>query len=207
MSEMPLQIFDFCRDFDTSVVSRFISAYERGETPNPCVDCNRFMKFDKLISAADLLGADAVVSGHYVRGGKLGDLSEKIKQKGSVAVCEAIGVGAPTLHDIVSELEKPGRDVRDALPPPQLRERVMTMEELTPGMLLTGTVRNVIDFGAFVDIGVHQDGLVHLSQICDKFIKHPSEVLSVGDLVNVKILSVDTKKNRISLTMKEIEQK
>ena len=104
--------------------------------------------------------------------------------------------------DIIGELEKPGRDVRDSLPAPILRDDILDLEDLKPEMVLTGTVRNVIDFGAFVDIGVHQDGLVHISQICDKYIKHPSEMLSVGDIVKVKVLSVDVKKKRISLTMK-----
>ena len=104
--------------------------------------------------------------------------------------------------DIVKELSKPGRDPRDELPAPMLRSDILDIKDLKEGMELKGTVRNVIDFGAFVDIGVHQDGLVHISQICDKYIKHPSEVLKVGDVVNVKVLSVDPEKNRISLTMK-----
>ena len=120
------------------------------------------------------------------------------------ALSAELGVGVPTLQDIVKELSKPGRDMRDELPPPLLRTDVLDMKDLKEGMVLKGTVRNVIDFGAFVDIGVHQDGLVHISQICDKYIKHPSEVLSVGDVVNVKILSVDLNKKRISLTMKGI---
>ena len=108
----------------------------------------------------------------------------------------------PTLQDIIKELLQPGRDPRDELPPPMLRTDVLDMKDLKQGMELQGTVRNVIDFGAFVDIGVHQDGLVHLSQICDKYIKHPSEVLKVGDVVTVKVVSVDLEKKRISLTMK-----
>ena len=115
---------------------------------------------------------------------------------------QATGAGRPTLEDIMAELLKPGRDMRDSLPKPLLRSDVMGMEDLKPGMELTGTVRNVIDFGAFVDIGVHQDGLVHISQICNKFIKHPREVLKVGDVVQVKVLDVDVKKKRISLTCK-----
>ena len=115
---------------------------------------------------------------------------------------QATGAGRPTLEDIMAELLKPGRDMRDSLPKPLLRSDVMGMEDLKPGMELTGAVRNVIDFGAFVDIGVHQDGLVHISQICDKFIKHPREVLKVGDVVQVKVLDVDVKKKRISLTCK-----
>ena len=112
------------------------------------------------------------------------------------------GVGVPTLLDVAAELQKPGRDPRDELPKPILRTDVLSIADLKPGMELTGTVRNVIDFGAFVDIGVHQDGLVHISQICSKFIKHPSEVLSVGDVVTVWVLEVDEQKKRISLTMK-----
>ena len=106
------------------------------------------------------------------------------------------------MQDIISELEKPGRDVRDSLPMPQLRERVLDIADLKEGMRLTGTVRNVIDFGAFVDIGVHQDGLVHVSEMADRYIKHPSEVLSVGDVVSVRVKSVDLRKKRIALTMK-----
>lgn len=120
------------------------------------------------------------------------------------ALAKELGVGVPTLQDIVKELSKPGRDMRDELPAPMLRTDVLDMKDLKEGMVLKGTVRNVIDFGAFVDIGVHQDGLVHISQICDKYIKHPSEVLKVGDIVNVKILSVDLNKKRISLTMKGV---
>ncbi len=137
-----------------------------------------------------------------VRAGNLKNLREEIKKKGIRNVCDSIGVGEPTLIDIIGELEKPGRDVRDTLPPPVLRDDVLDLEDLKPDMVLTGTVRNVIDFGAFVDIGVHQDGLVHISQICNKYIKHPSEVLSVGDIVKVKVLNVDVKKKRIGLTMK-----
>ena len=137
-----------------------------------------------------------------VRQGQLRELRVKVNKKGIKTIAEALGIGEPTLVDIISELEKPGRDVRDSLPPPILRDDILDLEDLKPDMVLTGTVRNVIDFGAFVDIGVHQDGLVHISQICDKYIKHPSEVLSVGDIVKVKVLSVDVKKKRISLSMK-----
>ena len=140
-----------------------------------------------------------------VKAGRLGSLAEKVKQKGGAKVCEELGIGAPTLHDIVSELEKPGRDVRESLPPPVLRDDVLGMEDLKPEMVLIGTVRNVIDFGAFVDIGVHQDGLVHISEISDKYIKHPSEALSVGDVVKVRVLAVDVKKKRISLSMKNVK--
>ena len=126
-----------------------------------------------------------------------------IKQKGEDKLAEKLGVGVPTLRDIVNELQKPGRDPRDELPQPILRSDVLKIEDIKPGMELSGTVRNVIDFGAFVDIGVHEDGLVHISQISNKYIKHPSEVLSVGDIVKVKVLDIDLKKKRISLSIKE----
>ncbi|MBQ9805150.1 MAG: RNA-binding transcriptional accessory protein [Clostridia bacterium] len=134
--------------------------------------------------------------------GNLRDLGAKVQKAGSRAVSEKLGVGEPTLKDIVSELEKPGRDIRDTLPPPVLRDDILSMEDLKPDMELTGTVRNVIDFGAFVDIGVHQDGLVHISQLCDRFVKHPSEVVKVGDIVKVRVISVDIPKKRIALTMR-----
>ena len=138
-----------------------------------------------------------------VKAGTLSDLPGRVKAYGEEQAAEAIGVGVPTLRDIVSELLKPGRDVRDELPKPILRTDVLEMKDLKPGMVLTGTVRNVIDFGVFVDIGVHQDGLVHISQVSDKFIRHPSEVVSVGDVVKVAVLEVDEKKKRISLSMKQ----
>ena len=131
------------------------------------------------------------------------DLSDKVRELGAESVAEKIGVGVPTMTDIIKELKQPGRDPRDELPPPMLRTDVMDMNDLKTGMELQGTVRNVIDFGAFVDIGVHQDGLVHISQITDKYIKHPSEVLKVGQIVTVWVLAVDTAKKRISLTMKK----
>ena len=137
-----------------------------------------------------------------VKESRISDLPERIKSYGEGKAAAEIGVGVPTLRDIVSELLKPGRDVRDELPKPILRTDVLEMKDLKPGMVLTGTVRNVIDFGVFVDIGVHQDGLVHISQVADKFIKHPSEVVSVGDVVKVVVLEVDEKKKRISLSMK-----
>ena len=135
--------------------------------------------------------------------GKLGDIEDKIKEYGTSNVCEVCGVGAPTLHDIVKELQKPGRDIRDSFQPVILRDDVMGIEDLKPDMILEGTVRNVIDFGAFVDIGVHQDGLIHISELSDRFVKHPSDVVSVGDRVEVRVLSVDIKKKRISLSMKK----
>ena len=134
--------------------------------------------------------------------GKLMELRKQIKDHGAKKLCEELGIGEPTMYDILDELEKPGRDIRDALAAPLLRDDVLAIEDLKPDMVLTGTVRNVIDFGAFVDIGVHQDGLVHVSQISNKFIKHPSEALAVGDIVKVKVLSVDIAKKRIGLTMK-----
>ncbi len=138
-----------------------------------------------------------------VRAGRLGELAEKLKVYGAERAAKECGVGVPTLRDVAAELMKPGRDPRDELPPPLLRTDVLEIKDLKPGMELKGTVRNVIDFGAFVDIGVHQDGLVHISQISDKFIRHPSEALSVGQVVTVWVLDVDLKKNRISLTMKK----
>ena len=137
-----------------------------------------------------------------VKAGTLQDLMDKVKAYGVEQAAQACGVGVPTLLDVASELMKPGRDPRDELPAPVLRTDVLEIKDLKPGMELKGTVRNVIDFGAFVDIGVHQDGLVHISQICDRFIKHPSQVLSVGDVVTVWVKEVDEKKKRISLTMK-----
>lgn len=139
-----------------------------------------------------------------VRKGEL-NLENLIALKGEQKVADEIGVGVPTLHDIAKELAKPGRDIRESMPKPVLRSDVLSMEDLKEGMVFSGKVRNVVDFGAFVDIGVHQDGLVHISQICDAYIKHPSEVLKVGQTVDVKILSVDQQRKRISLTMKGIE--
>ena len=138
-----------------------------------------------------------------VKAGAISDLPVRVKAYGEEKAAEAVGVGVPTLRDIVSELMKPGRDVRDELPKPILRTDVLEMKDLKPGMVLSGTVRNVIDFGVFVDIGVHQDGLVHISQVSDRFIRHPSEAVSVGDVVKVVVLDVDEKKKRISLSMKQ----
>ncbi|MBQ3869505.1 MAG: RNA-binding transcriptional accessory protein [Clostridia bacterium] len=134
--------------------------------------------------------------------GLASDLPELVKEAGTDKICAELGIGKPTLADIVKELMKPGRDLRDDFAAPVLRDDILDMNDLKEGMELTGVVRNVIDFGAFVDIGVHQDGLVHISQISNKYIKHPSEVLSVGDVVKVKVLSVDPVKKRIALTMK-----
>ena len=141
-----------------------------------------------------------------VRRGAVVQLMQKVQAMGEAQVAEKLSVGVPTLRDVVKELVKPGRDLRDDLPAPILRTDVLDMKDLKPGMTLTGTVRNVIDFGVFVDIGVHQDGLVHISQVCNKFIKHPSEVVSVGDIVKVVVLDVDEKKKRISLSMKQVKE-
>jgi len=135
--------------------------------------------------------------------GKTADIETKVKDLGYEEISKYIGVGVPTLRDIVSELKKPGRDLRDELPPPLLRSGdIMEIKDLKPGMELVGTVRNVIDFGAFVDIGVHEDGLVHISQICNRYIKHPLEAVKVGEVVKVKVLDVDINRKRIALTMK-----
>ena len=141
-----------------------------------------------------------------VAAGRAASAAESLTPTGVAKIAAELGVGEPTLADIVKELAKPGRDPRDELPPPLLRTDVLAMEDLKEGMTLKGTVRNVIDFGAFVDIGVHQDGLVHVSQMSDKFVKHPSEVVAVGDVVTVRVLGVDLKKKRISLSMKGISE-
>ena len=133
----------------------------------------------------------------------MSQLPQKVRAMGEENAARQIGVGVPTLQDVVKELVKPGRDVRDDLPAPILRTDVLDIKDLKPGMELTGTVRNVVDFGVFVDIGVHQDGLVHISQICDRFIKHPSQAVAVGDVVKVVVLEVDEKKHRISLSMRQ----
>ena len=163
---------------------------------NTAVHPESYAAAEKLLELCGYTEAD-------VRAGNLAQMKERIKAYGEARAAEACGVGVPTLRDVVSELLKPGRDPRDELPPPLLRTDVLEIKDLKPGMELKGTVRNVIDFGAFVDIGVHQDGLVHISQICDRFIRHPSEVLSVGDVVTVWVKEVDEKKKRISLTMKK----
>ena len=142
-----------------------------------------------------------------VKAGKIGDLDEKVKKYGEGKLAEQCEIGVPTLKDIVKELMKPGRDPRESLPAPMFRTDLLDISDLKPGMKLTGTVRNVIDFGAFVDIGVHQDGLVHISEIADRYIKHPSEVLSVGDTVDVVVLDVNEAKKRISLSIKQAGKK
>ena len=141
-----------------------------------------------------------------VKAGKLSTLSAELSAYGEQRAADALGVGLPTLLDLSAELQKPGRDLRDALPQPILRTDVLELKDLKPGMILSGTVRNVIDFGAFVDIGVHQDGLVHISEIADRFVKHPSQVLTVGDVVKVRVLSVDEKKKRIGLSIRQAKE-
>ncbi|MGN0980936.1 MAG: helix-hairpin-helix domain-containing protein, partial [Candidatus Avoscillospira sp.] len=138
--------------------------------------------------------------------GQIAELPQQVEQLGWARAAERCRVGEPTLRDIVKELLKPGRDPRDELPAPILRTDVLELKDLKPGMVLSGTVRNVIDFGVFVDIGVHQDGLVHISKVCNKYIKHPSEVVSVGDVVKVTVLEVDEKRKRISLSMRDVKE-
>ena len=156
--------------------------------------------YDAAEKLLGLLGYDKSA----LKNGALSDLSARLDAYGAQKAAEACGVGLPTLRDIVRELMKPGRDPRDELPSPVLRTDVLDIKDLKPGMVLTGTVRNVIDFGVFVDIGVHQDGLVHISRVCDRFIRHPSEVVAVGDVVRVIVLDVDEKKHRISLSMRDV---
>ena len=141
-----------------------------------------------------------------VQGGAIADLKPRAAKVGLAAIAEKTGVGVPTLTDILDELMKPGRDPRDSLPAPLLRTDILSLADLEPEMILDGTVRNIVDFGAFVDIGVHQDGLVHISQLADRFIKHPLDAVKVGDIVKVKVLAVDVPKKRISLAMKGVPQ-
>ena len=164
---------------------------------NTAVHPESYTAAEKLLAETDYTLAD-------VSAGRLGNLKKRMEDTGLEDLAARCGVGVPTLLDVAAELMKPGRDPRDELPPPILRTDVLEMKDLKPGMVLTGTVRNVIDFGVFVDIGVHQDGLVHISQVSSKFIKHPSEVVSVGDIVQVVVLEVDEKKKRISLSMKQV---
>ena len=141
-----------------------------------------------------------------VQKGEVGSLDATVKALGVQKVADEVGVGVPTVEDIVKELMKPGRDPREELPPTMLRTDVLTMDDLKPGMIIKGTVRNVVDFGCFVDIGVHQDGLVHISEIADRFIKHPSDAVKVGDIVDTYVLGVDSEKKRISLSIKKAKQ-
>lgn len=163
---------------------------------NTSVHPESYKATEKLLKLCDFTDND-------VRLGKVESLGERVEAKGLDITAEELGIGVPTLQDIIKELTRPGRDPRDELPPPMLREDLMSLEDLKMGMKLKGTVRNVIDFGAFVDIGVHEDGLVHISRITDRFIKHPAEVLKVGDIVEVYVIGVDVAKKRISLSIKE----
>ena len=207
------------REQEGAFTSRAQLKKVKGLGPKAFEQCAGFLR---LPHAADPLDGTAVHPESYpaargllqacgyqpaeIGGASMQDLPARVRAKGEQALCEALGVGQPTLQDIVAELCRPGRDVRDSLPKPLLRSDVMKMEDLAPGMELTGTVRNVIDFGAFVDIGVHQDGLVHISQISDRFVKHPRDLLQVGQLVRVKVLEVDLPRKRIALTMKGMPQ-
>lgn len=164
---------------------------------NTAVHPESYTAAQKLLKSCGFTAAD-------LRAGHLQTLPERVAEKGESALAAELGVGVPTLRDMVTELLKPGRDPRDELPPPMLRSDLLELSDLKPDMILDGTVRNVVDFGAFVDIGVHQDGLVHISRICDRFLKHPSEAVRVGDVVKVKVLEVDAKRKRISLTMRDI---
>ena len=166
---------------------------------NTAVHPESYSATRKLLKIFDMTEED-------VKNGNISSLPNLIELKGEEKVAKECEIGVPTLNDIVSELLKPGRDIRESMPKPVLRSDVLSMEDLKEGMVLSGVVRNVIDFGAFVDIGVHQDGLVHISQISDAYIKHPSEVLKVGQRVDVKVLSVDLQKKRIALTMKGIDK-
>ena len=165
---------------------------------NTAVHPESYQAVEKLLKLFNL-------TDEHIKAGQLSMLPSLINEKGENKVAEEIGIGVPTLNDIVNELLKPGRDIREDMPLPELRSDILSMEDLKPDMVLDGVVRNVIDFGAFVDIGVHQDGLVHISQISSAYISHPSDVLKVGEKVKVKILSVDLTKKRISLTMKGID--
>lgn len=173
---------------------------EGGKNPldNTFVHPESYDAAEKLLKLCDYTDND-------IKSGTAENLSERVNSRGIEKTAEELGIGIITLEDIVKELEKPGRDPRDELPPPMLRQEIMSMEDLKTGMKLKGTVRNVIDFGAFVDIGVHQDGLVHISRITDRFIKHPAEVLKVGDIVDVYVMGVDVQKKRISLSIKPLD--
>ena len=174
----------------------FLRVPESGEVlDNTGVHPESYRAAEKMLELCGYTKAD-------VKARNLGHLMERLHSYGEERAAVACGVGLPTLFDVAKELKDPGRDPRDELPAPVLRTDVLEIKDLKPGMELKGTVRNVIDFGAFVDIGVHQDGLVHISEISDRFIRHPSEILSVGDVVTVWVKEVDEKKNRISLTMK-----
>ena len=177
----------------------FLRVPESGNVlDNTAVHPESYAAAEKLLALTGYTLAD-------VKAGTLAQLPDRLRSFGEDRAAAECGVGVPTLRDVAAELMKPGRDPRDELPKPVLRTDVLDIRDLRPGMILTGTVRNVIDFGVFVDIGVHQDGLVHISQVCSRFIRHPSEAVSVGDVVKVKVLEVDEKKKRISLSMKQAD--
>ncbi|WP_295865293.1 Tex family protein [uncultured Oscillibacter sp.] len=177
----------------------FLRVPESGNVlDNTAVHPESYAAAEKLLALTGYTLAD-------VKAGTLAQLPDRLRSFGEERAAAECGVGVPTLRDVAAELMKPGRDPRDELPKPVLRTDVLDIRDLRPGMILTGTVRNVIDFGVFVDIGVHQDGLVHISQVCSRFIRHPSEAVSVGDVVKVKVLEVDEKKKRISLSMKQAD--
>ena len=177
----------------------FLRVPESGNVlDNTAVHPESYAAAEKLLALTGYTLAD-------VKTGALAQLPDRLRSFGEERAAAECGVGVPTLRDVAAELMKPGRDPRDELPKPVLRTDVLDIRDLRPGMILTGTVRNVIDFGVFVDIGVHQDGLVHISQVCSRFIRHPSEAVSVGDVVKVKVLEVDEKKKRISLSMKQAD--
>lgn len=163
---------------------------------NTAVHPESYESAHKLLKMFNLTSED-------IKNGNISNLPTLVNTYGIDKVAKECELGVPTLNDIVTEIIKPGRDIRDSLPKPELRSDLLSLEDLTEGMILKGTVRNVVDFGAFVDIGVHQDGLVHISEICDRYIKHPSEELTVGDIVNVKVIGVDKEKKRISLSIKK----
>lgn len=169
-----------------------------GKNPldNTAVHPESYKAAESLLGECGFTLADISVGG-------ASDIGSRAENEGIEKISEKLGIGVPTLNDIIGELKKPGRDLRDELPPPLLRSGdIMEIKDLKPGMELVGTVRNIIDFGAFVDIGVHEDGLVHISQICNRYIKHPLEAVKVGEVVKVRVLEVDAKRNRISLTMR-----
>lgn len=166
---------------------------------NTAVHPESYDSANKLLKLFNLTSED-------IKNGNISNLPSLVENYGIDKVSKECNIGVPTLNDIITEIIKPGRDVRDSLPKPELRSDLLSLEDLKVGMILKGTVRNVIDFGAFVDIGVHQDGLVHISEICDRYIKHPSEELTVGDVVNVKVIGVDVEKKRISLSIKQAQQ-
>ena len=170
---------------------------EKNILDNTGVHPESYQATEKLLKMFNMTSED-------VKQGNVQNLPRLIGAKGEEEVAKQCGIGVPTLDDIVKELLKPGRDIRDELPKPELRSDVLSIEDLKVGMVLRGTVRNVIDFGAFVDIGVHQDGLVHISEICDRYIKHPSEELSVGDIVKVKVINIDLEKQRIGLSIRRV---